>query len=121
MLRREMTKCDHGVFLAAQEELVKLRGEAVALIVPFLKRLIAAFDEALNASALEAERRIEAESLPVCDGTTWTLHNDGVCAALWFRRVKAEKTLAGIEPGNAVRAVQFFLTNEEHTQFSWPS
>ena len=38
MLRREMAKCDHGAFLAAQDELTKLRREAAALIVPFLKR-----------------------------------------------------------------------------------
>jgi hypothetical protein len=63
LLRREMAKCDHGAFLAAQEELDKLRGAAVALIVPFLKRLVASFDEALNASAIEAEKRFEAEAL----------------------------------------------------------
>jgi len=37
-----------------------------------------------------------------------------------FRRVKAEKTLAEIELNSAVGAVQFFLTNEEHTPFNWP-
>jgi hypothetical protein len=48
----------------------------------------------------------------------WTLHGDGVCQALWFRRVKAEKTLAEIEPNNAA-ACQYFLTNEEFTPFNW--
>ena len=84
----------------------------------FLKRLVASFDEALNASAMEAENRIEAEALPICDGKSWTLHSDRVCRALWFRRVKAEKTLAEIEPNNSVGAVQYFLTNEEHTPFN---
>jgi hypothetical protein len=43
------------------------------------------FDEALNASAIDAEKRIEAEALPVISRDLWTLHNDGVCQALWFR------------------------------------
>jgi hypothetical protein len=36
------------------------------------------FDEALNASAIDAEKRIEAEALPVISRDLWTLHNDGV-------------------------------------------
>jgi hypothetical protein len=119
LLRREMAQCDHNAFLAAQDELTKLRGQAVALITPFLKRLVESFDEALNASALEAEKRIEAETLPVISGDVWILHNDGVCQALWFRRVKAQKTLDEIEPGNSVGAVQYFLSNEEFTPFNW--
>jgi hypothetical protein len=115
MLRRELTKCDHDAFLAAQAELAKLRGDALALIKPFLKRLVASLD----ASALEAEKRIETEGFPIFSGESWTLHDDGVCQALWFRRVKAEKALAEIEPSSAVGAVQFFLTNEEHTPFQW--
>ena len=82
------------------------------------------FDEALNASAIDAEKRIEAAALPVISRDLWTLHNDGVCQALWFRRVKAEKTLAQIEPSSAIGACQFFLCSEEqepHTPFNWPS
>ena len=41
---------------------------------------------------------IESEGLPVISGDLWTLHGDGVCQALWFRRVKAGKTLPEIEP-----------------------
>jgi hypothetical protein len=48
------------------------------------------------------------------------LHNDSVCRALWFRRVKAEKALVEIEPNNAVGAVQYFLSTEEFTPFNWP-
>ena len=62
---------------------------------------------------------IESEGLPVISGDLWTLHGDGVCQALWFRRVKAEKTLAEIEPTNAVTACQYFWTNEEFTPFNW--
>ena len=120
MVRREISKCDHEAFLTAQEELIKLRGAALVLITPFLKRLAASFDDALIASAIEAEKRIEAENLPICNGDSWALHSDGVCQALWFRRVKAEKALAEIGPGSAIGAVQFFLTNEEHTPFYWP-
>jgi hypothetical protein len=119
MLRRELAKCDHDAFLAAQEELTKLRGAALALIVPFLKRLVASFDEALNASAIEAEKRIEAEGFSISNGETWTLHNDAICEALWFRRSKAQKALDEIEPNSAVGAVQFFLTQEESVPFSW--
>jgi hypothetical protein len=119
LLRREMSACDHDAFLAAQAELAKLRGEALALIKPFLKRLVASFDEALNASAIEAEQRIKAEGIPLIIGNAWTLHSDGVCLTLWFRRVKASKLLSEITADTAVGAVQFFLTSEEHTPFSW--
>ena len=114
MLRRQIRAADHGAFLAAQEELAKARGEALALAVPFLRRLVASFDEALNASAIEAEKRIEPEGLPLISGDVWTLHADGVVQALWFRRVKAQKTLDEIEPGNAIGTLQYFLTSEEH-------
>jgi hypothetical protein len=80
---------------------------------------VASFDKALNASAIEAEKRIEAEALPVISGELRTLHNEGVCQALWFRRLKAQKVFDEIEPNTAVGAVQFFLTNEEHTPFNW--
>jgi hypothetical protein len=96
MLRRQIREADHARWEAAQAELAKLRGEALALIKPFLKRLVVSLDESLNASALEAEKRIETEGFPICNGESWTLHNDGICQALWFRRVKAEKTLAEI-------------------------
>jgi hypothetical protein len=59
--------------------------------------LVASLDVSLNASAVEAEKRIESEGFRICDDQTLTLHNDGVCQSLWFRRVKAEKTLAEIE------------------------
>ena len=78
----------------------------------------------MNASALEAEKRIESEGFAILHGESWTLHNDGVCQALWFRRVKVEKTLAEIEPGAAIGAVQFFLCSQEqepHVPFNWPS
>jgi hypothetical protein len=121
MLRRQIREADHSVYETAQAELAKLRGEAFALIKPFLKRLVASLDESLNAAALETEKRIEAEGFSICSGESWTLHNDGVCQALWFRRVKAEKTLAEIEPHGAVGAAQFFLCSQEqkpHTPFS---
>jgi hypothetical protein len=82
---------------------------------------VISLDESLNESALSAEQRIESEGFGICNGETWTLHGDGVCQALWFRRVKAEKTLAEIEPNGAIGAVQFFLTTEEHVPFSWPA
>jgi hypothetical protein len=68
----------HGIWEAAQAELAKLRSEALALITPLLKRLVASLDESLNASAVEAEKRIESEGFRICDGQTWRLHNDGV-------------------------------------------
>jgi hypothetical protein len=124
MLRRQIREADPAKHEEAQAELRKLRSEALALITPYQKRLVTSLDESLNASALEAEKRIEAEGFPVCSGGSWTLHDDGVCQALWFRRVKAEKTLAEIEPGSAIGAVQFFLCSQEqepYTPFSWPS
>ena len=124
MLRRQIREADHGEYEEAQAELAKLRGEALALITPYLKQLIASLDESLNASALEAEKRIEDEGFPILNGETWTLHNDGVCQALWFRRVKAEKTLAEIEPKGAIGVCQFFLCSEEqepHVPFAWPA
>jgi hypothetical protein len=124
MLRRQIREADHGKYEEAQAELAKLRGEALALITPYLKRLVTSLDESLNASALEAEKRIESEGFPILNGETWTLHNDGVCQALWFRRVKVEKTLAEIERGSAIGCVQFFLCSEEQepsTPFAWPA
>jgi hypothetical protein len=124
MLRRQIREADPAKYDEAQAELARLRGEALALIQPFLKRLVASLDESLNASALEAEKRIEAEGFPICSGETWTLHDGGVCQALWFRRVKAEKTLAEIEPGSAIGACQFLLCSQEqvpHTPFAWPA
>jgi hypothetical protein len=121
MLRRTIREADPAKWEEAQAELRKLRGEALALITPYLKRLVISLDESLNESALSAEQRIESEGFGICNGETWTLHGDGVCQALWFRRVKAEKTLAEIEPNGAIGAVQFFLTTEEHVPFSWPA
>jgi hypothetical protein len=104
------------------EELRRLRNEALGLVQTFLRRLIINLDENLSSYAATAEQRIEDEGFPIlCDSETWTLHGDGVCQALWFRRVKAEKTLAEIEPNGAIGAVQFFLTTEEHVPFSWPA
>jgi hypothetical protein len=73
---------------------------------------------------LAAEQRIDAEGFPICDGTKWALHDDGVCRALWSRRIIAERTLAEIEPKGAIGACQFFLCSEEqepHVPFSWPA
>ena len=64
MLRRQIREADPAKYEEAQAELARLRGEALALIQPFLKRLVASLDESLNASALEAEKRIEAEGFP---------------------------------------------------------
>jgi hypothetical protein len=102
MLRRQIRDADHGKYEEAQAELRKLRAEALALITPYLKRLVISLDDSLNESALAAEQRIESEGFGICNGETWTLHTDGVCQALWFRRVKAEKTLAEIEPNGAI-------------------
>ena len=49
----------------------------------FKSGCVTSLDEAL---IIEAEKRIEAEAFPVISGELWTLHNDGVCQALWFRR-----------------------------------
>jgi len=40
----------------------------------FKSDVVASLDEALNASAIEAEKRIEAEALPVISDELWTLH-----------------------------------------------
>ena len=104
MLRRQIREADHGKWEEAEAEKAKLRSEALALIKPYLKRLVTSLDESLNASALEAEKRIETEGFPICSGESWTLHDDGICQALWFRRVKAEKTLAEIELNSAIGA-----------------
>jgi hypothetical protein len=120
MLRRNIREANPDTFAQAEMGLAKLRGEALALIKPFLKRLVASLDESLNELATEAEQRFESEGFPICNGESFKLHNDGISQALWFRRVKAEKTLAEIEPDSAVGAVQFFLTNEQPNPFQWP-
>jgi hypothetical protein len=123
MLRRQIREADPAKWEEAQTELRKLRGEAMALITPYLKRLVISLDESLNESAFAAEKRIESEGFRICDDESWTLHGDGVCQALWHRRVKAEKTLEAIEPNGAIGAVQFFLCSEEQEPlpFPWPA
>jgi hypothetical protein len=84
----------------------------------FKSGVVTSLDEALNASSIEAEKRIEAEALPAISGELWALHNDGICQALWFRRVKAEKTLAEIELNSAIGAI--LPDHEEHTHLTGP-
>jgi hypothetical protein len=124
MLRRTIREADPVKWEEAQNELRKLRDDAQELMKTYLKRLVISLDDSLNESALAAEQRIESEGFRVCDGQTWTLHSDAVCQALWYRRVKAEKTLEQIEPNSAIGAVQYLLCSEEqepHTPFSWPA
>ena len=86
----------------------------------FVSRLVASVDKSLPPSRLRSGIE-KGFSIRNCE--SWTLHKD-VCQALWFRRVKAEKTLAKIEPHGAVGAAQFFLCSQEqepHTPFSWSS
>ena len=59
MLRRKIREANPDTFAQAEMGLAKLRGEALALIKPFLKRLVASLDESLNELAAEAEQRIE--------------------------------------------------------------
>jgi hypothetical protein len=69
---------------------------------------------------VEAEATLEANGLPIRNGNEWVLHQDAICRALLSCRVKVEKALFELHPLSAVGAVQFFLTNEEHTPFNWP-
>ena len=45
MLRRQIREADPAKYEEAQAELAKLRSEALALIKPYLKRLIASLDD----------------------------------------------------------------------------
>jgi hypothetical protein len=120
---RQIREADPGTFAEAQAALAKLRGEALKLITLYLKRLVASLDESLSATVLQAERRIEGEAFAICNGESWTLHSDGVCQALWHRRLKVEKVLTELGPNSAIDCVQYFLCSEEqepHTPFSWP-
>ena len=92
----------------------------MGLITPALRRLLVSYSESLAQAALEAEARLGVNGLPLRSGNSGTLHEDAVCRALWSWRIKVEKRLVAIEPNSAVGAVQFFLTNEEHTPFNWP-
>jgi hypothetical protein len=120
LLRRKITAANHGTYLGAEEELAKLRLEAIELAKGYLKRLVQTFNEALNASAAEAEKRIESENLPIINGDEWLLHDDGVCAALWFRRTKAQQVLDQLEPSTSIGVCQYFLTSEAGVPFAWP-
>jgi hypothetical protein len=123
MLRRKIREANHGTYLAAEAEKAALRNEALELMKGYLKRLGQSLDESLSASAAAAERRIESEGFAICNGESWTLHSDGVCQALWHRRLKVEKVLTELEPNSAIGCVQYFLCSEEqepHTPFSWP-
>jgi hypothetical protein len=119
MLRREMSACNHEVFLAAQADLAKLRLEALELMTPIVKRLVKSLADELNAVALEAEERLDKSGLPVRAGATWLLHSDPCVTALWSCRGKADALLASLSPENAIGATQHFLTSEENTPFTW--
>jgi hypothetical protein len=120
MLRRKMGQADHSIFLAAEAKLAEKRQEAMDLVAPVIRRVLVSYSESLAQAALEAEARLEANGLPLRAGNQWVLHEDAVCRALLSCRVKVEKALFELQPLYAVGAVQFFLTNEEHTPFNWP-
>jgi hypothetical protein len=72
-------------------------------------------------AAVEAEARLEANGLPVCDVNSWTLHDDAVCRALWSCRVKVEKALFDLHPLGALALTQHCLTTEQNTPIiNWP-
>ena len=118
-IRREITKCDHEKYLAAEDKLRELRKEAFELVQPIVKRLVKSLSDELNDTALDAERRLDNAGLPIKSGATWMLHDDAICKALWSCRFKAEVLLTELSPENAVATVQFFLTSESDTPFSW--
>ena len=102
------------------------------LITPVLRRVLVNYSESLAEAAVAAELRLEANVLPIRDGSkvtinapnanTWVLHEDSVCRALWSCRVKVEKVLFELQPHSAVGACQFFLTGEERIRrLNWPS
>ena len=122
LLRREMANCNHEVYLSAQAALAKLRQEALALVTPIVKRLAKSLADELNDTALVAEERLEKAGLPIrAGGVVWLLHSDPLVTALWSWRGKAEALLASLSPDNAVGAVQFFCTSEQHVPFTWAS
>ena len=81
-------------------------------------RLVHPFDDDDFISGNDGAALEILEDLPDVDAIVAAM---GGCRALWSCRVKIEKTLVAIEPSNGVGAVQFFLTNEAHTPFNWPS
>ena len=118
--QREIRACDHAIFERELGELARLREEAFLLVTPVFRRLIQSLDDELNAAALESERRLDAAGLPIKSGSEWLAHEDILCAALWSRRDKAEKTFAVFqERRDGIGAAQYFLTSEEHVPFSW--
>ena len=118
-LRREITRADHEKYLAAEAKLADLRREAFELVQSIVKRLVKSLNDELNDAALDAEQRLDKAGLPVRAGASWMLHDDAVCRALWSCRGKAEALLASLSLENAIATVQYFLTTEENTPFSW--
>jgi hypothetical protein len=118
-LRREISKCDNEKYLAAEAKLAALRTEAFELVQPIVKRLVKSLSDELNDAALDAEQRLDKAGLPIRAGASWLLHDDAICKALWSCRFKAEVLLTELSVENSIGVVQFFLTDEEHTPFSW--
>jgi hypothetical protein len=125
-----MAACDHDAYLAAMDELAKLRVEALALVAPIVKRLVKSLADELNDTALTAEERLDKAGLPIHYSgridtktgqptITWTLHTDPLITALWSCRGKAEAALASLSVENAIGCAQFFCTSEEHTPWIW--
>ena len=107
----------HGKWEAAQADSRSCAARQLHRLSLFVSRLVASVDKSLPPSRLRSGIE-KGFSIRNCE--SWTLHKD-VCQALWFRRVKAEKRLAEIEPHGAFGAAQFFLCSQEqkpHTPFS---
>jgi hypothetical protein len=121
MLRRKMSQADHSIFLAAEARLAEIRQQSMDLITLVPRRLLVSYSESLAQAVVEAEARLEANGLPVCDVNSWTLHDDAVCRALWSCRVKVEKALFDLHPLGALALTQHCLTTEQNTPIiNWP-
>lgn len=120
-LRREIAKCDHEKYLAAEDKLRDLRQEAFELAKTLLSRQIESLNSELNENAIASERRLDTAGLSIKDGAEWMLHDDAICCALWSQRHITEKTLNALAPDSAVGAVQFWCSDEPGVPFQFAS
>jgi hypothetical protein len=131
LLKREISNCDHGKWLAAQDRLAGLRREAFELVKPIFKRLVKSLSDELDEAALATEGRLNKAGIALqapdhldsagrhTEGE-WALHDDMLCKALWSQRNIVEKTFGAlVESGDGIPATQFLCSGENQTPFFW--
>jgi hypothetical protein len=141
---REMLKGESKDFMAAQAQLRELRDAAIDLATTILSRLVKSFDAELQKRAIENEQRLERCGVPLSNSLAWQqwnrirsertstilivqtplppepvtedyeLWHDPATLIPHSWRELARNALRNLDSTNAIGAVQWLATSEEH-------